>query len=404
MVLLYIYNNLEIVKIFIKILNQKYNFQNILFCFIDEGSNNIFDIFKIINPNFNYILLETKNKKNIFGLENKGFLYPAIYVLGIEILKENAQYFGILSSKSWISNNYFNKAKILINKFKSNSFISLFNHKNYNLIKNFDFNNEKLLVVDKLNELSLFFDNKIYQKNKNNFLNINKKNFTNFNHIFKDKVENIIITKDSYIQNIDIKNKEDLIYLLNPNKYEDLVFDSKFKCTNEKLIRDIIFTSNSREYLIKYELMLSYDKKCLYQKIEGGFGNQLFMLFNLLSLSQEYNLNIIPYFNKDYIKNYKKENNIIRKSSNEYNILKNIKFYNEINNHNFTIYQEKEFIYNKINLNNDNNYELIGFFQSYKYFWKNINFIKKKLLIDFNLINNIKSFYEDFKKYFIYSY
>ena len=62
-IVVHIYNNLEIVKIFIKILNQKYNFQNILFCFIDEGSNNIFDIFKIINPNFNYILLETKNKK-----------------------------------------------------------------------------------------------------------------------------------------------------------------------------------------------------------------------------------------------------------------------------------------------------------------------------------------------------
>lgn len=392
-----IQNNLEIVKIFLKILDTKINFQNILFCFIDDSSNNIFDIFKLINPSFNYILLETKNKKNISKLKDKEFLYPSTYFIGIEVLKRNSQYFGILNSKSWISNEYFNKAKILINNTKQKSFISLFNTHNYKIIKNDNINNEKLLYINKLNEISLFFNNKVYQKYKNKFLNINQKNFNKINDIFKNINEDIIITKKSYVQNIDIKNKEDLIYLLNPNKYKNLLFDNTFKCSNEKLIKDIVNISNNNEYIIKYKLMLCYDKKCIYQKINGGFGNQLFMLFNLLSLSKEYNLNMIPYFDENYIENYKNENNIIRKPYSDYNILKNIKFYDKINN-NFCIFEEKEFIYNKINLKNDNNYELRGFFQSYKYFWKNINNIKNNLNIDYNLIKNIISYYKKFNK------
>ena len=121
------------------------------------------------------------------------------------------------------------------------------------------------------------------------------------------------------------------------------------------------------------------------------------MLFNLISLSNEYNLKMMPYWDENYSKNYKKDNNVDRNPSFKYNILKNIKFYDKFDN-DFIKYQEEEWKYNNIVLNKNTDYNISGYFQSYKYFWNNIKLIKNILNIDNKLINKIKKYYSSFNK------
>ena len=114
----------------------------------------------------------------------------------------------------------------------------------------------------------------------------------------------------------------------------------------------------------------------------GGLGNLLFQIFNGISLSIKYNRQI--YFENNYnLSKYKIFNNINQ---------------NKIINNNIIKFEEKEFKYNFINLNENNNYIIHGYFQSYKYFYEYFNEIKKKLYIDFDLINKIKTEYCKFNK------
>lgn len=120
----------------------------------------------------------------------------------------------------------------------------------------------------------------------------------------------------------------------------------------------------------------------------SGFGNILFMILNGINLSLKYNikLNLIdynqsradrPHFKKyDIFKSY----NIIDKN----NLPKNI----------IEITEQTEFHYDKIILNPQQDYLISGYFQSYKYFYENIDIIKKILF------NNCSEKYESCKKYF----
>ena len=96
-----IYNNYELTKIFLKILNKKVNFDDIIFCFVDDGSK--YDIFKLFESlelnNLNYILVQCHRKENIFKLNDdlSGSFYPLIFYIGNEILKNHCNYLGILN-------------------------------------------------------------------------------------------------------------------------------------------------------------------------------------------------------------------------------------------------------------------------------------------------------------------
>lgn len=133
------------------------------------------------------------------------------------------------------------------------------------------------------------------------------------------------------------------------------------------------------------------DKNTLYTEITGGLGNQLFMIFNIISLSQEYNCN----FKLDYNRNYKKDYQEARlhKNPDEYAILSKLDFI-KFKKDKLTIYQEPVYKYNKIELEKDKNYEIKGYFQSYKYFWKHRDIIKNYLNIDICLIDSILEKYK----------
>lgn len=128
-----------------------------------------------------------------------------------------------------------------------------------------------------------------------------------------------------------------------------------------------------------------------YQEIKCGLGNQLFILFNLISLSTTYKYIYIIHFDDNYND---------RKNFKQYSFFKNIKNSKKLNDSElmfFEKYNEKNHYFKKINPNNKNLF-IKGYFQSYKYFWKNINAIKNHLYIDQKLISNIRLYFSKFKK------
>jgi len=117
----------------------------------------------------------------------------------------------------------------------------------------------------------------------------------------------------------------------------------------------------------------------------GGLGNQLFQIFNLLSLSLKYNKNIILVNKK------------IKRKTYWDSIFKDLKKYMESINEKFYTYKEKHFHYKEIILNSNNNIILQGYFQSYKYFKEYENDI-------FKIINLYEQQNCVCKKYKIYNF
>ena len=124
------------------------------------------------------------------------------------------------------------------------------------------------------------------------------------------------------------------------------------------------------------------------------------MIFNMVSLGIKYNKSIKLNYDKNYVTTYFKNNNKLHKSSQDYSFFKNIEF-NKISDDellNYETYFEKEFKFNEVILDENKNYKINGYFQSYKYFWNNIDKIKKYLFIDNNTISEINETYKSYNK------
>lgn len=136
-------------------------------------------------------------------------------------------------------------------------------------------------------------------------------------------------------------------------------------------------------------------KKILHATIEGGFGNQLFMIFNIIALSKKFNKEFLLSYKKNYARDYNRNNGTTRKESSEYKLLEKLTIqpYHLIN---FKDFRERGFQYTPIRLNNNDNYFIKGYFQSYKYFWNERDEIKKNLNIDYSLIDDIKATYANY--------
>jgi hypothetical protein len=131
----------------------------------------------------------------------------------------------------------------------------------------------------------------------------------------------------------------------------------------------------------------------IYIRIAGGLGNQLFMFFTGISLAIDYNLiPILDYHSHDFFRHHFTKYTFYNNS----NLLKEYCNINSVNN-----IKEKNFRYELIdinpNINNVLNQEYSGYFQSYKYFWHNIEKIKKYFYIDNekiikykNILNNLE--------------
>jgi hypothetical protein len=125
----------------------------------------------------------------------------------------------------------------------------------------------------------------------------------------------------------------------------------------------------------------------------GGLGNLLFMIANAYSLSKKNNFEMIIYKeNRD-----KNIGNTPRKIVDEYTIFKNFKIIEHDNIfNNFNKYHEKGFRYSEITLNDTLNYNLYGYYQSWKYFLENFDSFKKMLINNYE--ENINEHINKLKK------
>ena len=239
-IVVHLYDNIELIKIFLKILNEKINFKDIIFCFIDDGMNiSSLKLFESIKLDFDYILIKCFKDKNIFNVENNyevGSFYPLTLYIGNQILKNNCEYLGILHSCTIISKNYFKVAKSIITKISDNSILSLFLSSKYKKFSNNVIKNIKTFHSGKINKVSLFYNKNLYEKIKmffTGFNNLNKEDIELFkplnwnNHIYsylKKNNGNIIITNESFIQHLNLYNKK---YNNINNKVFDLLIKLK---------------------------------------------------------------------------------------------------------------------------------------------------------------------------------
>jgi hypothetical protein len=112
----------------------------------------------------------------------------------------------------------------------------------------------------------------------------------------------------------------------------------------------------------------------------GGLGNLLFMIANAYNLSKKNGYEMVIYDDNRDINIYDTK----RKKVNEYNIFKNFKIIeNDYSFLKYTKYNEPEFKYNKITLSNNLNYNLCGYYQSWKYFLENFESFKSLLVNNF---------------------
>lgn len=167
-----------------------------------------------------------------------------------------------------------------------------------------------------------------------------------------------------------------------------------FKITEEGKNRKFKY-ENNRLY-IEHEI----PEDNIYCILEGGFGNQLFMIFNIIALAIKYNKTYNVSYNENYTTSYYKNKNVVRKSNRYYKTLQNIndkKMNNTILN-NYNKYFEPEYTYTNIELLPKINYKIEGYYQSYKYFWDYKDEIKKHIVIDESIMNDIRNKFNKFNK------
>jgi hypothetical protein len=123
--------------------------------------------------------------------------------------------------------------------------------------------------------------------------------------------------------------------------------------------------------------------------LQAGLGNQLFMIFTTMSYAIDNGFNFVIYSFNNYVLDGKK--------SYWNNLFDNLKFKitNKIDN-NIPLYEENKFEFEKIpSLNID--FNLKGYFQSYKYFEHNYEKIMQTLKI-YDKINDVKNKYNHYFK------
>ena len=131
-------------------------------------------------------------------------------------------------------------------------------------------------------------------------------------------------------------------------------------------------------------------------KVVGGFGNQLFMVFNAISLSIDYNLELIIDTNQHDLK---------RPPVSRYTFFSSdkLKKSNTTNINKFKIIKQNGFAYSQLILKPNTNYLLnadsSGYFQSYKFFFHNIEKIKNYLNLNLTLINYFKNILKSIQKH-----
>ena len=268
--------------------------------------------------------------------------------------------------------------------------------------KNLKKNNKTLIVLDNYNKGNIENQTDLFQKELLADVMVINTSIKNHKKIINNNYleYNTILWQNTFSK-IKNKNKNQKYYYAVHNN-GDTFSDSQINIIKENnhLIDEYIYNDKYIKKNFEKNVLIPNNSQIienilppnfnLYTIVIGGLGNQLFMLFNIISLAKKYNMNFNICFDKDYK---------LRPSCEKYSLFKKIKF-KELTNEelkDYEIYTEPEFRFNKILLNNKN-YHIKGYFQSYKYFWDYKDEIKKYIYIDYDKINNIKNKFNSYGK------
>ena len=385
------------------------SYKNWLWIIINDGSSN-----NRINIYLNEIVKEENNIIVYSHYKNYGL--PHARNTGWDIAK--SKYIFFIDDDDLINENCIKKSYDFLEKNKQFSFVNYyyqtFNNKK-EILQKYQYNNNRSFLNLYENgftscfmirrDIPIRFDNKLVNgcEDWDFFINCIHNNVygytieeqlflyrTNKNHNRKWKFSNeFMINKYKslynnpknypYIEKYNIYNLKDLEY--NKDMY-NITEDEYFKQINKYL---------------KFPIPYRFKENVLTTSVFGGLGNQLFMIFNILSLQKDNNIKkIIINYNRKIQETENKINNLKRESPYEFQFFNHLISDEHINcDNSFT---EEEFRYNKIYLDKNYSYNITGFFQSYKYFWHNNNYIKNQINIDNNKITEISKIYGNFNK------
>ena len=245
-----VYNRFHIFNIFLNSLKYNINFKSILFCFIDDGSDDNRVKNELKNLPFSYISIFMKrNKNNIYSGENTkipGGYYPFTLFIGLYFIKNNCSIFGQLDSDTYIKKNFFQDIFNFTQSIDMDSnIISGFNScEEERIIKKERRGDRTILYNNMVGNVSLFFSKKIWDIIQDCFTGILHKDHSAYQcdwdmcRILLNNNINILSNEISKVQHIGIKttmirlgkiedyNNEKLkpeIYnvLKNPKKYKN---------------------------------------------------------------------------------------------------------------------------------------------------------------------------------------
>ena len=355
---------------------QKFNIKNYDFFEAFDGNNKfIQDKYNQYLTNYNNNVIKTTTywkdkRKLISNIGCVGLLHSTV-----ELFKkiQDKDYVCICEDDIYLHHNF-------------NKLIKLINYKKGDLIY-LGYNNHDKKVNYFLNN---YIDNKLYNLPKNDSLNFF---YGTYGYICNRKFRQKIIDLG-------------IDWFLNNNSpidcgYNIINFNSKLKyyaVTGEQLIIPEICNPNSindrnnKEDFYKNRNIHKdkyINKQFISQTLMGGLGNQLFMVFNLISLAKDYETKY--YIDTNF---YDKK----RQNPDYWSFFKNISKLDLSKLEDLKIYKEPEYIYNKIELDISKKNKLEGYYQSYKYFWHNRDEIKKHIFIDIDKINIIRNKFQEFGK------
>jgi hypothetical protein len=217
-------------------------------------------------------------------------------------------------------------------------------------------------------------------------------NFNNINNNEFKNLSGVAIGYYSHIMNFKLINNDNFHYCNwkgNPCCPNNICSDEIITCSNMN-------TNDMYEYYDS--LICNLDvQNTVNNKMKliifpgGGLGNLIFQYINAFALKKRYDCEL--YFQKDY--------KYWRGTMNSFNIFNHLKYVNVklIDKTTYINYDEKEFNYYDIQLNNNNNYKIHGYYQSYKYSELYIDEIKSILFNNItSKVLNIKNKYNSLLK------
>jgi hypothetical protein len=268
-----------------------------------------------------------------------------------------------------------------INVFSTINMLNIDNSKNEHFRSKYG---DHILIFSRTNDE--LFDNIVYDHIKSSshkyiitFYSKKLKTLENVNYIQSNddgnELENQLIqfsTLSSFICN-------------NGNDAFVLSMLSKYKFKNDVSL--LLFGSNitaEKKHFLNYEV--KFTQVCdMYIRLNGGLGNQLFMLFTGLSIATDLKINNTLITSFDRSKRFPMCESTLFSFK--------IDTIEKIPLKQLVIIKEKTFKFEELVVNNGFNYiidaENSGYFQSYKYFWKNKSEIKKQICISEQIKNNI---------------